>query len=587
LPLFAVYPADGSGVIVSYDGATSTDDGNWHFLTGTYDGVDTINLYVDGVPTTPKSGQGAFTLQSTSTPVTFGGYCAGLGPGHDFSYAGAIDEVRVYNRALPASEIMNQYKYGASRINTASPTLTNGSTLTTGLVGHWTFDGPDITTSVLDKSGNGNNGGFVGGATSSARVIGKLGQALNFNGSTAAIMSGTSGVADNLNAMSVALWFKTTDTSAQVLFSKGSDYNVSAGWYVIKNVQGAAGTIAFLTAQDASNWKSNVTTINYADGKWHHFVATLTGGGGGTITLYVDGAAVSTTGFNGGAVGTYSNSETIKIAKETTGLNFTGSEDDVRVYNRALSAREVKQLYNLGGEKLNTSVTTLTNGSTLTTGLLGHWTFDGADITTSILDKSGNGNNGGFVGGSTSSAKTIGKLGQALRFNGSNTYVNMGDINAMDGLTNVTVSAWIKSGAPGTNANVTILDKSNCTGLGDDGPFDIGFPTTKFVTFGIYNSNHDTAYQSGNTSTNVDDGKWHFLTGRYDGTNLQIWVDGVQEHTTAAFPSVTMTSTNNAFDIGGNCSGNPLLYNGIVDDTRVYNRALSNAEITQLYLIGK
>ena len=60
--------------------------------------------------------------------------------------------------------------------------LQNGTSLASGLVGHWTFDGPDITTSITDRSGQGNNGYFIGGATSSAKVSGKLGQALTFDG---------------------------------------------------------------------------------------------------------------------------------------------------------------------------------------------------------------------------------------------------------------------------------------------------------------------------------------------------------------------------------------------------------------------
>src|SRR5438093_440840 len=80
----------------------------------------------------------------------------------------------------------------------------------------------------------------------------------------------------------------------------------------------------------------------------------------------------------------------------------------------------------------------------LTDGLVGWWTFDGSDITTSIVDRSGNGNNGGFVGGATSSAKVIGKLGQALNFGVADTAVLVPYVAALHPA-NITVSAWIKS----------------------------------------------------------------------------------------------------------------------------------------------
>ena len=54
--------------------------------------------------------------------------------------------------------------------------------LNQGLVGWWTFDGKDVTDKVYDRSGQGNHGYFEGGATSSAKVAGKVGQGLQFDG---------------------------------------------------------------------------------------------------------------------------------------------------------------------------------------------------------------------------------------------------------------------------------------------------------------------------------------------------------------------------------------------------------------------
>src|SRR3989344_1467692 len=53
--------------------------------------------------------------------------------------------------------------------------------LTAGLVGHWTFDGNKMLTNVADSSGQGNNGSLVGQAATTT-VPGKVGQALQFDG---------------------------------------------------------------------------------------------------------------------------------------------------------------------------------------------------------------------------------------------------------------------------------------------------------------------------------------------------------------------------------------------------------------------
>ena len=105
----------------------------------------------------------------------------------------------------------------------------------------------------------------------------------------------------------------------------------------------------------------------------------------------------------------------------------TGQIDDVRIYNRALSAAEILNLYRAGSAKVNVSNTAATanGGGNLANGLVGGWwTFDGKNMINNVADSSGNGNNGDMIGfTSTSSAVVPGKLGQALKFNGVNQYV--------------------------------------------------------------------------------------------------------------------------------------------------------------------
>ena len=84
---------------------------------------------------------------------------------------------------------------------------------------------------------------------------------------------------------------------------------------------------------------------------------------------------------------------------------WLGKIDDVRVYNRALSATEIKQLYNLGAANVGHSNAMISNG------LVGYWTFDGKDTnwtTGQTRDLSGNGNNGSLAFMSTSSSPAIG-----------------------------------------------------------------------------------------------------------------------------------------------------------------------------------
>lgn len=86
----------------------------------------------------------------------------------------------------------------------------------------------------------------------------------------------------------------------------------------------------------------------------------------------------------------------------------------------------------------------------LSSGLVGHWTFDGPDMdwastTAEVIDRSGYGNNGNMVNMSMKSA-VEGKLGQGLKFDGVDDYVNLGDpISLRDiAATAFTYSGWIK-----------------------------------------------------------------------------------------------------------------------------------------------
>lgn len=368
----------GESLPVCQNFATSTyDDGNWHFITGTWDG-NTVTSWADGIALGARySLGGPYTLSATSTPFEVGGYCNGNGPGAGNIYSGTIDEVRVYNRALSTSSIQTLYKAGAARI-TAPTSVFEGTKFggTNGLVGHWTFDGPDITaTRALDKSGSGNDGFyFRGAATSAAKVIGKLGQALNFTSVTNNMYIEVDGIKTALQTsdLTFAAWvkFPSTYTAASnpaelmrfgdsnsnndVALSFGRvDNNVLSGELTFGAVQ--IGPVQWDVSVSPQNiWKANT---------WYFVAGTLSGASTNMVlTTYVNGLPVdsNTTGAlrNNSADATYFWIGGEDAVKESTDAfmpiePFLGTIDDPRVYNRALSAAEILQLYNLGTVHLN------------------------------------------------------------------------------------------------------------------------------------------------------------------------------------------------------------------------------------------
>jgi chitodextrinase len=195
-----------------------------------------------------------------------------------------------------------------------------------------------------------------------------------------------------------------------------------------------------------------------------------------------------------------------------------------------------------------------------------------------LNDRSGNAMNGTLVNGPT---WTSGMHGGGLAFDGVDDYVTIGDAAQADGLTAITVSAWVKF-AGNSPAEIHFIDKSHCSGGTNGGPWELGIGLTRphKAEFVIYpQGGNPYAYVfSGPSSTSVDDGAWHHVAGRYDGSRISIWVDGVQENSTA-LSGASMPNTTFAVELGGHCNGYAYPFKGTLDDVRIYGRALTANEI--------
>lgn len=219
-------------------------------------------------------------------------------------------------------------------------------------------------------------------------------------------------------------------------------------------------------------------------------------------------------------------------------------------------------------------------------GLIGYWSFN-EGTSTRATDFSGRGNYGTLLtDGAALPTWVNGKRGKGISLNGTDQQVDMGDIAVMDGLTAVTVSAWIKASSANANdGNFPIIaGKSSCGQANPDGPFQIFLSSGRNPQFIAY-AQDNTTIGAGDFVTDVDDGNWHFLVGAYDGDFIYMWVDGVLVHSNDV-ATYTLSSTANTFEVGGDCNGSFRHYDGAVDEVRAYNRALSPTEIVALGKTG-
>lgn len=216
-------------------------------------------------------------------------------------------------------------------------------------------------------------------------------------------------------------------------------------------------------------------------------------------------------------------------------------------------------------------------GDDVSSGLVGHWKFDEATSTTatSTYDASGNNNHGTLMSGVLRASSTC-QISHCLGFDGTNDYVSVGAPSSLSNLTAMTVSAWVKPNTDQTNIFVSKHDNS-ITSTGED--FLLYMPSGGDVLRVITNTTTREIVTA--NSIVLDDGNWHFVAATYDGTNVLLYHNAVQ--VAAGSTSGTLGGTTDVRIGHESGLGAAYYMNGLIDEPRIYNRALSSDEINRLY----
>ncbi len=208
---------------------------------------------------------------------------------------------------------------------------------------------------------------------------------------------------------------------------------------------------------------------------------------------------------------------------------------------------------------------TIKNDDTTIAGLIASYGFNEGSGTTTA-DVSGKGHVG-TVSGATWTA--TGKNGKALSFNGTSSYVSVADANDLDLTTGMTLEAWVR---PSTLSgwNTVVMKEGTATSLAYSLYANDGSPWPS-LTVRISNTDREAAGTS-----QVPLNTWTHLAATYDGTTMRVYMNGIQVGSRAQTGSMLVSTRT--LRIGGNSVWGEY-FNGLIDDVRVYNRALSAAEI--------
>jgi hypothetical protein len=275
-----------------------------------------ITLYQNGVLVTSCSTSSTWPAL-TEIAVGPDHYVSGMGAE---GTSGSVDDVRVYNRALSATEI--QQLYAGSSPQNYDQTC----------VMYLKFD--ENMGTAADSSGSGNTGTLHGTTT---WITGNFASALLLDGSTGYVSLPNLG----LTSGTVDMWINpTTLTGDQRLFSQASGASTEAGQIALNQSSGESGS---LWVYDGSAWQRLSANGSVLANQWNQIVVE---NNGSTATDFVNGIQQLTATANFAFSG-----PTVSLGGKflgTTGGYFNGAVDDFRVYSRTLAPEEVYDQWKQG-----------------------------------------------------------------------------------------------------------------------------------------------------------------------------------------------------------------------------------------------
>ena len=296
---------------------------------------------------------------------------------------------------------------------------------------------------------------------------------------------------------------------------------------------------------------SVVTSNSIPVGLWTHIVASWDGT---TIRAYINGVVDQNTDLFSGPLTTDSNPLRIGMYY-SSGFIFNGQIDGVKIYNRALSAEEVRYHYNQGKP-------------------VAQWDFDEGEGTRAF-DVSGNNNTGVLTNGPT---WVEGKHGSALSFDGVDDSVDVANDSSLGITSNLTIEAWVNPSAITLPSGtwMSIAGKKDGHNLSGYGLVMASYSPCRRWCFVVDNSGVCPA----NACEQI--GRWDHLVGVYDGSKMYLYQNGILQSTVVKSGNIGLSA--NSFKVASMTSYGK--FNGLIDEVKVYNYARTAEQIMQDYNAG-
>ena len=575
------------GTAANFGTGSKINNGVWTHIaiTKSYTG-ETLGAYVNGVFTSSVSSPASDINVVHELRIGTNGY-------GNFDFEGLIDDVRIYNYARTQKQIMEDML--------GSPKLISGGGNAGGAVGAWSFDEMQGAT-TYDSSIQANNGTLLGEmATSTAADSGwtnegKFGSALAFDGTDDHVKLSPD-ASLNFNTQqefTLSVWIKTNvlDGTADRIIGK-----ISANQGYVLQIDD--NKIFFRTGTGSDTETLIGNTVLTDTNQWYHFVAVFNSG---TKIVYLNGVQDNTVS----SVTFVDLTDAVSIGSNNNfnGNYFDGKIDEVTIYPFALTPEEVKQEYNRGVSAQMGSLSTESDGITMSDSAareycvpgstdlclppVAHWRMD--EMTGQYANDTSTSTNTGTLGsGATADTSdptwqiTGCKIGACLFFDGVDDYVLVSDDASLDDVDDLTIELWVNLDSP-VGIQGLLGKRSSAENAG---AYNIFLYTPGRVDFEVYNSDNDFQACSKSISLEGLAGGWHQFAVVYSDSLDKVWLykDGVS---LGSCSSITYTIQRNYHNlvIGYNGHTSFGFADGQIDDVRIYNYARTPAQIAWDYNRG-
>ena len=534
---------------------THVTDGVWHHVIGVREG-GYIKIYVDGKGPEDDDDPGtAYDLSGTSQANVYLGCIWNQKKSViEKFYTGLIDDVRVYNCALT----LNNARYMAGLGSLVKPGYYGP------LIAHYKFDEGSGDTAV-DSTDN-NLDGVISGAVYTTDTADGSASCLDFNGFGDNVLNLDAGpYLNHLDELSISLWIQSDLIDTDKGFFMGSDSGSDRHGMRYDTVGGDGG------GDDVIKYGVNTNEGNEEDEssellqttEWQHLVMSWQSGAG--IKLYVNGVPNVPTSDKGPVSGVLEDYTKILVGKGSKDgaddAGWDGLIDDVRVYARALSEGEARYLAGVGDLVADVYHP-----------LIAHY-----EVETDASDSSGNENHGTPLGDATLVVDPV--RGVVGSFDGDGDAVDIGNSELFNFTDDFSISVWVNlRSMPGCWGSVIV---------GKRGEGGVGWQLREFgcdnrFSFTTRGTGGDD-YPRSNLVPNMN--QWYHLAAIRDGGQKRLYIDGVLDSTQGINLNPVNACPHNVY-IGaranGDNSGPESFFDGMIDELRIYNSALTFGQVREL-----